>query len=153
MTLRSRCAWPWASALLLLVTGLFPWLTDALRPMGSDYQPIKLTKILDQLQLLLFATLTYVLLARRGLGLPASGRRTLLDSEWFYRLIPALARRGAGLLDDASDAIGRVTRITERHPGNGRVANSLAKGWPTGSMAFWTMVLLVALLFAGIWRS
>ena len=141
-------------AALLLVAGLFPWLTDALRPFGSDYQPVKLAKILDQFQLLLFALLAYVVLARRGLGLPASGRRTLLDAEWLYRkLIPALAREGMTLLSKISAGIGNRIRITERRPNNGRVAYSLARGWPTGSMAFWTMVLLVAMLFAGIWRS
>lgn len=141
-------------AALLLIAGLFPWLTDALRPLASDYQPVKLPKILDQVQLLLFALLTYVVLARRGLGLPSSGRRTLLDVEWLYRkLIPTLARRGAAVLGHISDRIGTMIRITERHPGNGRVANSLAHSWPAGSMAFWTVVLLVVLLFAGIWRS
>lgn len=143
-----------AIAVLLLITGLFPGLTDALRPFASDYQPFKLVKVLDQFQLLLFAVLTYVLLARRGLALPESGRRTLLDIEWFYRkLIPTLARRGAALLDSVSESIVSMIRLTERRPGNGRVAYSLARSWPIGSMAFWTMVLLVALLFAGIWRS
>jgi len=139
---------------LLLVAGLFPWLTDALRPMASDYQPIKLAKILDQFQLLLFALLAYVVLNKLGLGLPASNRRTLLDTEWFYRkLIPALARHGAALLGRMSKRIGNVIRIADRHPGNGHVANSLARGSPTGSMAFWAMVLLAVMLFAGIWRS
>ena len=143
-----------AIAVLLLITGLFPGLTDVLRPLGSDYQPVKPTKILDQFQLLLFATITYVVLARRGLGLPKSGRRTLLDSEWLYRkLIPALARRGAALFESVSESITRMIRITERLPGNEPVAYSLARGWPIGSMAFWTMVVLVVLLFAGIWRS
>lgn len=141
-------------AALLLIAGLFPWLTDALRPLGTDYQPLKLAKVLDQFQLLVFALLAYVVLARAGLGLPASGRRTLLDVEWLYRkLIPGLARRVAKLLDRISESIGGVIRLTERRPGNGRLANSLAHNWPTGSMAFWTMVLLVVMLFAGIWRS
>ena len=141
-------------AVLLLITGLFPGLTDVLRPFASDYQPVKPTKILDQIQLLLFALLTYVVLAGRGLALPKSGRRTLLDSEWLYRkLIPALARRGAALLESVSENIASMIRITERRPGNEPVAYSLARGWPIGSMAFWTMVLLVVLLFAGIWRS
>jgi len=143
-----------AIAVLLLITGLFPGLTDALRPLGSDYQPVKPTKILDQFQLLLFATLTYVVLGGRGLGLPASGRRTLLDAEWLYRkLIPTLARRGAALLESVSENIASMIQNTERRPGSEPVAYSLARGWPIGSMAFWTMVVLVVLLFAGIWRS
>jgi len=143
-----------AIAAVLLIAGLFPWLTDVLRPMGSDYQPVKLTKILDQIQLLLFALMTYALLARRGLGLPRSGRRTLLDAEWVYRkLVPGLALRCAAVLGRLAEAMSGITRIAERHPGNGWLAYSLARSWPTGSMAFWTMVLLVALLFAGIWRN
>ncbi len=141
-------------AALLLIAGLFPGLTDTLRPLASDYQPISPIRILDQFQLLLFALLTWAWLTQRGLALPASGRRALLDVEWLYRkLIPALARRGARALGRAAANIGDITRLDKRRPGNGHVASSLARSWPTGSMAFWTMVLLVVLLFAGIWRG
>ncbi|MDT8437626.1 MAG: proton-conducting transporter membrane subunit [Wenzhouxiangellaceae bacterium] len=140
--------------LLIVLAGLFPGLTDALRPMGSDYNPFKLVKILDQLQLLLFALLTWMLLAGRGFGLPEPGRRVLLDAEWVYRrLLPGAALAVAERLAAVRDAVVNLVRLSDRRPGNSRVAATLARSWPIGSMAFWTVVVLAALLFAGIWRG
>ena len=139
---------------LLLATGLVPGLTDALRPFGSDYDPVKATKIVGQLQLLVFALLTYVVLARAGLGLPRSERRTLLDAEWVYRkAIPAAASGLADRLGRIRDRLADWMRIAERQPGSTLIARTLARSWPTGSMAFWTVVLLVVLLFTGVWRN
>jgi len=155
----SDASWPMriamgGIALLLLATGLVPGLTDALRPFGSDYDPVKATKILGQIQLLVFALLAYALMARAGLSLPQSGRRTLLDTEWIYRrLIPSIAIRVADALGGTSRALGAWIRLYDRQPGSGWVGASLGRSWPTGSMAFWTVTLLVVLLFAGVWKS
>ncbi len=152
-------SWPMRIAmggvvLILLATGLVPGLTDSLRPFGSDYDPVKATKILGQLQLLVFALLIYGLMARAGLALPPSGRRTLLDSEWLYRRwIPSIAAHVADALSRTAGALGGWIRFGDRQPGKGWVAASLGRSWPTGSMAFWTVALLVVLLFAGVWRS
>jgi multicomponent Na+:H+ antiporter subunit D len=152
-------SWPMRIAMgaivvLLLATGLVPGLTDALRPFGTDYDPVKATKIVGQLQLLVFALLTYVVLARVGLGLPRSERRTLLDAEWVYRkAIPAAASGLADRLGRVRDRLADWMRIAERQPGSTLIARTLARSWPTGSMAFWTVVLLVVLLFAGVWRN
>jgi multicomponent Na+:H+ antiporter subunit D len=140
-------------AVVLLATGLIPGSTDLLRPFGSDYAAVNAAKIVGQFQLLIFALLTYVMLSRAGLGLPRAGRSTLLDVEWLYRrAIPAVAATVADHLGRARDSAAGWIRIAERRPGNGFVSRRLGRSWPTGSMAFWTVLLLVVLLFAGVWR-
>lgn len=143
-----------AIVVLLLVSGCVVHLTDPLRPFGSDYEVFTVIKIVGQFQLLLFALLALVICYRFGMRLPASSRQTLLDSEWIYRrAIPELARRLAAAFDWSAATLNDALRITERKPGNSRVAASLARSWPTGSMAFWAVTLLAILLFTGFWQG
>lgn len=139
---------------LLLTSGLVVHLTDPLRPFGSDYDVFTPIKIVGQFQLLIFALLAVITLYRSGFRLPASGRWTWLDAEWIYRkLIPVSSRRVANGLGQAAAAIKSKLRLGELEPGNSRMAATLARSWPTGSMAFWAVTLLAILLFAGLWRG
>lgn len=149
--------WPMAVAMLipvtlLLATGLAPWLTDILRPVGSDYWPLTPVKILGQVQMLAFAILVYVILARLGLGLPASRPATWLDAEWFYRrAVPSLADSGRRSLASLRDTVtSRLARLFSTSPGDGRLHSTLGRTWPTGSMALWVAILLATLLLFGI---
>ena len=143
-----------AIAVVLLATGLAPGLTDWLRPLDSGYQPVNAAKIVGQFQLMVFALLTYALLKRAGLALPRSAPGTLIDAEWLYRkALPALASGLANRLGRVRDRLAEWMRIAERRPGSTLIGRTLGRSWPTGSMAFWTVSLLVILLFAGVWRG
>jgi len=149
--------WPMALAMLIPVTlliagGLVPGLTDVLRPNGGDYSPLYAGKIINQLQLLLFGLITYVLLARAGLGLPQPGPARWLDAEWFYRRgVPATAGRIRGLLATAGERAARlIDRVLTTPPGKDQLAHRLGQTWPTGSMALWVAVLLAVMLLFGI---
>lgn len=149
--------WPMAAAMLmlvavLLVTGFVPGLTDMLRPQGSDYWPLHLDTAMDQVQMLLFALLAYVLLAKAGFGLPATRPGTWLDAEWIYRRgLPAAAGGVQALLarlrDSAQSMLDGVARAAR---GDGRLGATLGRTWPTGSMALWVATLLAVLLLFGI---
>jgi multicomponent Na+:H+ antiporter subunit D len=82
-------------------------------------------------------------------------KRTLtitLDFDWFYRRIgreaalalDRVASRGwdAGVSAASRAALGMVQTIRRYHGPRG----VLARSWPTGSMAFWTTLMLAAFL-------
>jgi multicomponent Na+:H+ antiporter subunit D len=149
--------WPMAVAMLipvtlLLLAGLLPGLTEFMRPAGSDYWPLTPVKIIGHLQMLLFAILVYVLLDRYQLGLPRSRPTGWLDIEWLYRrALPALAVTVRDFLADLRDDLsGLIRRCFTTAPGDGRLSTTLGRTWPTGSMALWVAILLVALLLFGI---
>lgn len=140
------------TALACIGLGLYPAALYGVLPFGSVYQPYSAGHVLGQLQLLVFAVLAYVLMARAG-WLPEARRGLHLDSDWSYRrLLPALVaaarafgapvdramRRGALMLVDSG------LRLLDRHWG----AKSTAAGtWLTGSMVLWVTVLLCGYLF------
>jgi len=148
--------WPMAVAMLipvalLLLAGWMPGLTEFMRPQGSDYWPINGLKIFGQLQLLAFALLFYVLLARSGFGLPKSRPAGWLDAEWLYlRALPALAVKGRDSLGQMRDVAVEMSGKIFVPPGDGRLSATLGRTWPTGSMALWVAILLAALLIFGI---
>ena len=135
-------------AFLCIALGVYPAPLYALLPFPVDYVPYTAGHVITMLQLLLFSGLAFFLL------LPLM-RRTLtvtLDFDWLYRrLFRIAAEEGAA---KASKAHGEAWRETER--GIGRFIerlfahhgpdSSLARTWPTGSMALWAAVLLAASL-------
>ncbi len=148
--------WPMAVAMLipvalLLLAGAMPGLTEFMRPQGSDYWPINGLKIFGQLQLVAFALLAYVLLARFGFGLPKSRPTAWLDAEWLYRRgLPAAAIKGRDVLARLRDRSVALAGRLFQAPGDGRLSVTLGRTWPTGSMALWVAILLAALLLFGI---
>jgi multicomponent Na+:H+ antiporter subunit D len=83
---------------------------------------------------------------------PPELRSINLDFDWFYRrlaptVILAIARWAESAWNGATSAAERAMRNTlmvfERHAGPD---GTLARTWPTGSMAFWATVMLAAYL-------
>jgi multicomponent Na+:H+ antiporter subunit D len=135
-------------ALLCVGLGVFYGPLYRLLPYPVDYTPYTGAHVVGQLQLLLFSGLAFFVM----LGWL---RRTLtitLDFDWFYRrLFPAIAGGIERFVDAARTAL--TTAIAARA---GRARNwvhhlhgprgILARTWPSGSMALWMMVMLLALL-------
>ncbi len=139
------------TAVLCIGIGTFPGMFYVLLPFKVDYHPYSLDHVVAQLQLLLWSALAFTLLMRTGIY-PPELRLTNLDFDWFYRRLGFNLARG---LEDATSrawqwvvgAIGsgarRVNERLHRHHGPEGV---LGRTWPTGTMAFWTTVMLAAYL-------
>lgn len=139
------------AAALCIGIGVFPGALYAVLPYAVDYEPYTFTHVVVQLQLLVFAVLAVFFLMRSGLY-PAELRATNLDSDWIYRrLAPGIAGGIARALSAALGALGRGTHLggrrllarIYRHHGPEGI---LARTWPTGSMALWMMLMLLAYL-------
>ena len=126
---------------------------DLLRtlPFQSDYRPYSLDHVVAQIQLLLLSALAFTLLMRTGIY-PPELRSTNLDFDWFYRrlgfdLAKGLNDRAGRAWQRLVGAVGasarRVNDKLQRHHGPEGV---LGRTWPTGTMAFWTTVMLAAYL-------
>lgn len=72
------------SAAACFTIGLLPHLLYGMLPFAVDYHPYSVSHIVQQLQLLGFATLGFALLIQFG-WYPQPVRGTLLDVDWFYR--------------------------------------------------------------------
>ncbi|MEL6365169.1 MAG: Na(+)/H(+) antiporter subunit D [Pseudomonadota bacterium] len=143
------------SAVLCLAIGLAPGaIVYPLMPFQeqtADYHPYAMYHVVEQLQLLLFATLAFALLIKFKLY-PPEIPSTNLDFDWLWR-VPGRATLGWAV--DAAAAVWRllwsgatdrirdiVDEVYALHGPQGR----LARSWPIGSMALWTAVLLGAAL-------
>jgi multicomponent Na+:H+ antiporter subunit D len=128
--------------------GLAPGILYALLPFRVDYIPYTASHVVAQLQLLLFSGLAFFMM------LPQL-KRTLtitLDVDWFWRRFGLTLARG---IDDASErtwdrlisqiafASRAINGGLSRHHGPDGV---FGRTWPTGTMAFWTTVMLGAYL-------
>lgn len=154
-----RCAeapWPMLvamaiTAVLCVGIGVYPAPLYAILPFKTAFVPYTLEHVVTQLQLLMFSALAFTVLMQTGIY-PPELRSTNLDSDWFYRRIGVRLGRG---LDDLSargwtalvSGIGRRaqgtrSRLHQRHGPNG----TFGRAWPTGTMAFWTTVMLGAYL-------
>lgn len=138
-------------ATLCVLIGVFPQYLYAILPWEMDYWPYDLTHVLTQLQLLFFSALAFVWLNKQGLY-PPELRSVVLDIDWTYRaLLPKTARliwrascaAGAGLRSAISVPAGMLQRGFEGTP---LARYHLASSWPTGSMAFWIIVMLAGFL-------
>ncbi|MCB1941745.1 MAG: Na+/H+ antiporter subunit D, partial [Candidatus Accumulibacter sp.] len=135
-------------SVLCIGLGLFPAPLYALLPFEVNYAPYSGAHVVSQLQLLLFSGLAFFVML-------SFLKRTLtisLDVDWFYRmfaprlvnlLTPLLAGVITGLESAAASVAQRARRTLHRHHGP---QGALARTWPTGSMAFWTVVMLLAWL-------
>jgi len=139
------------TAVLCVGIGSFPAALYALLPYPVTYVPYTASHVLDQLQLLVFSALAFSVLVRTGIY-PPEMRSVNLDFDWVYRgLGRDLARASASVLSARLAAGGRVVRALsnrsiaalQRHHGP---ESALARTWPTGSMALWVMILLLAYL-------
>lgn len=134
-------------AVLCIGIGVAPGPLYALLPYPVDYVPYTGAHVLTQLQLLLFSGLAFFVLLDYL-------RRTLtitLDVDWFYRVpLPAffhaVLRRLtiAGNFASAVFAVGADAAIGFYR--DHRLDIALVRTRPTGSMALWMMVMLLAYL-------
>lgn len=138
-------------AALCIGIGVFPQALYAILPYAVSYQPYSASHVVAQLQLLVFSALAFAVLMRTGIY-PPELRSVNLDSDWFYRvLFASWAQRATDALQQARATCGRMLRSTggrlyariHRHHGP---QGSLARTWPTGSMALWVTTMLLAWL-------
>jgi multicomponent Na+:H+ antiporter subunit D len=128
--------------------GVWPQPLYAMLPFPVKFVPYTASHVVFYLQLLLFSGLAFFLL----LGWL---RRTLtitLDVDWFYRKAGAMMVRSLdrsmetawlSLVNAAAHTARGVVGAVRLHHGPEGI---LARTWPTGSMAFWTTIMLAAYL-------
>ena len=145
--------WNMRAAMILFAAfcigiGVLPGPLYAMLPYKVDYVPYTASHVVFYLQLLLFSGLAFFLM----LGWLKRTLTITLDLDWFYRTLgAAMGRRldrGAGTLwSGLTEAVnhGAVTALkgVQRYHGPNGV---LARTWSTGSMAFWSTVMLAAYL-------
>jgi multicomponent Na+:H+ antiporter subunit D len=142
-----RAAMIFFSALCIGI-GIAPGALYAILPFPVDYIPYTPHHVVFQLQLLLFSGLAFFLM----LDWLARTLTITLDFDWSYRKFgPALMMR----LDRWAERAWRdLMRAAERGAQNvvrgmvryGGPEGVFGRSWPTGSMAFWTTVMLAAYL-------
>jgi len=141
------------AAAICIFNGSYPWVLYSMLPFPVEYAPYTWAHILTQCQLLFFSALAFCWLKLTGLY-PPELPGINIDAEWSYRKgLPVIVRwivsiGGAIRLD----ALQRLHRRLERFLGqiyrHHGPQGILARTWPTGSMAFWTTLLLGAYLIA-----
>jgi multicomponent Na+:H+ antiporter subunit D len=141
------------AAAICIFNGSYPWVLYSMLPFPVEYAPYTWAHILTQSQLLFFSALAFCWLKLTGLY-PPELPGINIDAEWSYRkALPAIVRwivsiGGAIRLDALQRLHRRLDRFLGqiyRHHGPQGI---LARTWPTGSMAFWTTLLLGAYLIA-----
>lgn len=139
------------AAALCIGIGVFPDYLYGLLPYKVTYVPYTVEHVVTQLQLLMFSALAFTVLMRTGVY-PPELRSTNLDSEWFYRragyvvvswLEQLRERTWAGITGAAASMSRGLVRLVEASHGPGGV---LGQSWGTGTMVFWTIVMLLAYL-------
>ncbi|MGH1349674.1 MAG: Na(+)/H(+) antiporter subunit D [Methyloligellaceae bacterium] len=135
-------------AFLCIAIGLYPAPLYEILPYPVKYVPYTGSHIVFQLQLLLFSGLAFFLM----LGLLKRTLTITLDFDWFYRKFGLLLAREfhilsgqawRGFVDRTLKIVSRgIARLYDIHGPSG----VFAKSWPTGSMAFWTTLMLGAYL-------
>jgi len=135
-------------AALCIGLGVFPQPLYAILPYPVDFVPYTGDHVVSMLQLLLFSGLAFFLM----LGWLKRTLTVTLDFDWFYRgfgraLAVEFDARGvtawAAIVSRGYRAVERFVETLYRHHGPQGV---MARTWPTGSMAFWTTVLLALYL-------
>ncbi len=133
-------------AFLCIALGVWPELLYAHLPYAVDYAPYTPAHVVTQLQLLLFSGLAFFVMLDYLRRTPT----ITLDIDWFWRVAgPSLARQGTALLrqlrSNATNILahkaGAFGALIARHQQPGGM---LLRSWPTGNMALWVMVMLLA---------
>jgi multicomponent Na+:H+ antiporter subunit D len=133
---------------LCIGIGILPGPLYAMLPFAVDYVPYTASHVVFQLQLLLFSGLAFFLM----LGWLKRTLTITLDVDWLYRRLGFNLARALDNLAGrvwqwlvASITLGakRVNARLHQHHGPEGV---LGRSWPTGTMAFWTTVMLAIYL-------
>lgn len=135
-----------ATAAFCVVLGCYPAPLYALLPYEVEYHPYTGEHVVMQLQLLLFAALSFVVLFRTGIY-PPEVASTNLDFDWFYRkplpAVVAFTYRVVGATRAALAGVG--VAIVKRLLDETRVVVG-PKGMFGGHLTTGTMVLWAAIL-------
>ncbi len=128
--------------------GVMPQPLYDMLPYPVAYVPYTTSHVMLQLQLLLFSGLAFFLM----LGLLKRTMTITLDVDWLWRTPGAALMRAldgaAGSVASASAVLSRSvvtviqTRLRRHHGPDG----VFGRAWPTGTMAFWTTIMLGAYL-------
>lgn len=136
------------AAFLCVFIGVYPDWLYAMLPSPVDYHAYTADHILWEFQLLLFTGLGFFMLLKHVGG----EAKISLDTDWFYRRLgPALVR---GLVIAARPLRLRVRtrtllhleRFMDRMFHYHGPDSILARSWPTGTVAFWVVALLMVYL-------
>ncbi len=139
------------AAVFCIGIGSFPDLLYSILPFRAEYHPYTLDHVVGQVQLLFLSALAFTLLMRTGIY-PPELRSTNLDFDWFYRRPGRWLAVAAGhsaerawrfLAACASRGAHQIVIAMRRQYGPDGI---LARTWSTGSMVFWTTVMLAAYL-------
>lgn len=136
---------------LCIAIGVFPAAFYRLLPHEIAYAPYTAAHVVTQLELLLFSGLAFFLM----LGWLKRTPTITLDADWLWRrpgawLLRATVRGAAGagrLLRGAGGAAAMA--LQDRLRRNLGKSGLLGRGRPTGTMAFWTVLMLAAFLMLG----
>lgn len=135
------------TAIGCIAIGSLPIYFYQLLPYASSYEPYTTEHVITQLQLLMFSALAFAMLMRTGIY-PPELKSTNLDFDWFYRrlgmkVVTACATLAASVIAMTRSALdGAATGFNatlHRHHGPDGI---LGRTWPTGTMAFWTTIML-----------
>lgn len=135
-------------AFLCIALGVWPEPLYALLPYPVDYVPYTAAHVITQLQLLLFAGLAFFVMLNHLKRTPT----ITLDADWLWRVVgPGVARAcrstwhgmRSALAKNALAGVAAVVALVARHREPGGL---LQRHWPTGTMATWVMMVLLAYL-------
>jgi multicomponent Na+:H+ antiporter subunit D len=136
------------SAVLCILIGVYPRPLYDILPYGPvTFHPYTVNHVVTTMQLLMFSALAFTVLMRTGIY-PPELRMINLDFDWFYRRAGYTVAITTGRwAQHAWNGFVRATKrgargaavAVERHHGPEGI---LARTWPTGSMAFWTTIML-----------
>ena len=135
-------------AFLCISLGVWPEPLYALLPYAVDYVPYTAAHVLTQLQLLLFSGLAFFVMLDYLKRTPT----ITLDVDWSWRKAGTAAARGvAAIWRRLSKALSeflsaKVTSISDLVARHRKPGGLLLRSWPTGNMALWVMVMLLAYL-------
>ncbi|HEX2129981.1 MAG TPA: proton-conducting transporter membrane subunit, partial [Actinophytocola sp.] len=144
-------------ALVCVGIGVAPGLLYDILPHAMDYEPYTTPHVVNQLQLLLLASLAFTVLVRTGLY-PPEVRSVNLDTDVLYRrVLPAgwhaLSRRTTRLHDRWGPPLRRhAGRLWALGTAPLRPEGRLATSWSTHLMVWWVALLLGAVLLLTLLR-
>lgn len=139
------------TAALCIGIGVFPGLFYQLLPHATGYVPYTASHVISQLQLLLFSGLAFFLM----LGLLQRTLTITLDTDWLWRkpgatVAHAVADQCArGWAVGGAAMSGLARRVQARLLRTNGPDGPLGRSLPTGTIAFWTTLMLAAFLLIG----
>jgi multicomponent Na+:H+ antiporter subunit D len=137
-------------AFLCVALGVWPDPLYALLPYPVNYAPYTAAHVITQLQLLLFSGLAFFVMLDYLKRTPT----ITLDVDWLWRVAgPQSATRIRRVWQQTLGELGkglsaRIATLNDALTRQRRPEGLLMRSWPTGGMALWVMVMLLAnLLF------